>query len=102
MDFTNYLLQHVTHKHIGSQIYNKKSMQSWKRYRVFIIMRLFQVNISIRTVIRNANFGRSPRFYRAIRARTRIFFPHFCRSRKLEAPHTLAILHIQWFPLFYW
>ena len=56
-------------------------------------MRLFQGNISMTTVVGNANFGRAPRVYRAIMAR--VFFPLFCHSRKLETPHTLAILHIQ-------
>ena len=57
-------------------------------------IRLFQVNISMITVVRKANFGRGPRVYRAILARARAYF-----SRSFVT--TLAILLIQGFALFY-
>lgn len=53
MNFTNYLLQHVAHKHIGSQICNKKACKVGRDTEVS-----YAVNISMATVVRNANFGR--------------------------------------------
>ena len=77
MDFTKNLLQHVRHKHWLTNLQQEKhaKLEEIPSFH----MRLFQVNISVTTVVNNANFGRAPGVYRAILARARVFFPSHSR-----------------------